>query len=164
VRVRRAIPADRPAIWALNDIPNIGATADPTYPLDLRPRDEPPQEFPDLAEVPDSFTTCGGGFYVVEADGRLVGMGGYKPGASGDAQVLRVRVHPAMRRQGVGRLIMRAIEESAAAKGFQRLILETADNQPEAISFYEAIGYQRTGIESQPEWNWTLIWLAKNVA
>jgi ribosomal protein S18 acetylase RimI-like enzyme len=164
VRVRPAVAADRAAIWALNDIPNIGMTSDPSFPLDLERRDEPPPQFPDLADVPESFIAAAGGFFVVEDDGRLLGMGGYERRGPDEAQVLRVRVHPARRRRGIGRRLMAAIEEAAAARGIRRLIVETADNQPEAIAFYVALGYRRTGTESHPDWAWTLLWFARDIA
>jgi ribosomal protein S18 acetylase RimI-like enzyme len=147
----------------LNGIPNVGSTADASFPLDLDPRDVPPREFPDLAEVPDSFVSAGGDFVLVVDDGRIVGMGGYKRVSELEAQVLRVRVHPAVRRRGVGSRLMSAIETAAAASGARRMVLETAQNQPEAIAFYESIGYHQTGTESRPEWTWTLVWFARDL-
>lgn len=163
VQVRSAVPTDRGVIWALNGIPNVGATADPSVPLQLTAREIPPPEFPDLADVPDSFAAAGGDFFVVEDDRHIVGMGGYKRTGADEAQVFRVRVHPALRRRGVGRRLMRVIEESAAAAGVRRIVLETAQNQPEAIAFYESIGYHQTGTESCPEWMWTLVWFAREL-
>lgn len=55
------------------------------------------------------------------------------------------------------------IEQSAAADGVRRLTLETAENQPEAASLYESIGYQRTGTETRLAWTWTFIRLAKDI-
>ena len=163
MNVRSAVAGDRGLIWALNAIPNVGATADSSYPIELTPREEPPPEFPDLASVPDSFVAAGGDFLVVEEDGRLVGMGGYKRTWAEDAQVLRVRVHPARRRRGVGRRLMEAIETAAAASGARRTVLETAANQPEAIAFYRSIGYRQTHTESNPGWTWTLVWFAREI-
>jgi GNAT superfamily N-acetyltransferase len=161
VQVRPAVPSDRGLIWALNGIPHVGATADPSFPLPLRPRDVPPTEFPDLADVPDSFRSAGGNFLVVEEHGQIVGMGGYKRIGEDSAQVLRVRVHPAVRRRGVARNVMEAIEALASADRVRRMVVETAQNQPEAISFYEAIGYRQTGTETRPEWTWTLVWFER---
>ncbi|HYD09619.1 MAG TPA: GNAT family N-acetyltransferase [Acidimicrobiales bacterium] len=153
-RVRRATAADRPALWALNALPNVGETADPSMPLDLPPVDGP-GAFADLADAPDGFD----GFFVVEHDGRVVGMAGHRGG-----EVLRVRVHPAMRRRGVGRMLMDAVEADAAAQGVHRLFLDTATNQPEAVAFYEGLGYVRTGTESRPEWSWTLVYFERTIA
>jgi ribosomal protein S18 acetylase RimI-like enzyme len=163
MHVRSATVADRGLIWALNEIPNVGSTADDSFPLELPPRDDPPLAFPDLAEVPESFISAGGDFSLVVDDGRVVGMGGWKRISEGEAQVLRVRVHPAVRRRGVGRRLMEALASQAAASGVRRMVLETAQNQPEAIAFYESIGYRQTGTESHPDWTWTLVWFAREL-
>jgi len=161
--VRRATPSDRRSIWALNAIPNIGETRDPNWPLDMALPDDPPAAFPDLADVPVSFTSAGGDFLVVESDSRLVAMGGIHPSGNGQADVLRVRVHPALRRQGVGTLLMSSLEDRAHQLGIDRLHLDTATNQPEAVAFYRALGYREVGTDHQPGWSWTLIYFAKDL-
>jgi ribosomal protein S18 acetylase RimI-like enzyme len=90
-------------------------------------------------------------------------MGGIGPVADhpGRAEALRVRVHPALRRRGLGRALMTALEDRAAALGYDELFLDTATNQPEAMAFYEGLGYRETGRESRPEWNWTLVYYIK---
>jgi hypothetical protein len=81
---RRATPTDRRPIWALNTVLNIGRTADHAWPLDMPLPDAPPPAFPDLADVPGSFTDAGGDFLVVEQGHRLVAMGGIRPSDAGD--------------------------------------------------------------------------------
>ncbi len=164
MEVRPATAADRPAVWTLNAIPNVGATGDDTWPLDSPPPATAPAAFPDLATIPDSFTDAGGTFLVVVEDGhRIVGMGGIRPTGPSRAEVLRVRVHPARRRRRVGTRLMRALEDAAADAGVRELHLDTATNQPEALAFYEALGYERTGTETRPEWTWTLVYLRRRI-
>jgi ribosomal protein S18 acetylase RimI-like enzyme len=163
VLVRRYEASDARRVWALNDLPNIGFTADPSLPLELPLPEEPPANFPDLADVAAAFIEVGGDFLVVETDGSLIGMGGIRPTGDHRAEVLRVRVHPATRRQGVGRTLMRALEARAADLGIRELHLDTATNQPEAVAFYNGIGYERTGQETRPEWSWTLVYFAKHL-
>jgi ribosomal protein S18 acetylase RimI-like enzyme len=162
ITVRRATPGDGPALWALNALPNVGRTADPTLPLDLPPPAGPPREFPDLADVLSHFVAVGGEFLVADLAGHVVGMGGFKPTARG-AEVLRVRVHPATRRTGVGRALMAELEARAAALGFPRLHLDTADNQPEAVAFYVGLGYEQVRTETRPDWSWTLVFFEKEL-
>jgi ribosomal protein S18 acetylase RimI-like enzyme len=126
--------------------------------------DRPPTAFPDLAEIPASFTRAGGDFLVVESDTRLLAMGGIRPTGNGSAEVLRIRVHPATRRRGIGALLMSALEDRARQLGIDRLQLDTATNQPEAVAFYRALGYEEVGTEHQPGWSWTLIYFAKDLA
>ena len=59
VNARRARSEDGPRLWALNNLPNIGATADPTVPIDLLIPDRPPPAFPDLADVEANFVRGG---------------------------------------------------------------------------------------------------------
>lgn len=161
--LRRADPADGPALWGLNALPNVGHTADSSVPLDLPRPEEPPTTFPDLADVQAAFISARGEFVVAESDGHLIGMAGYKPTGTG-AEVLRVRVHPATRRMGVGAALMRELEQRAAASGITRLHLDTADNQPDALAFYRGLGYSEVGTETRPEWSWTLVYFEKDLA
>jgi Acetyltransferase (GNAT) family len=103
VMLRRARSDDSPRLWALNNIPNIGVTADPTVAIDLLIPDGPHPAFPDLTDVEANFVRVGGDFIVVEEDQAIVGMGGFRPRPDARAEVLRVRVHPARRRFGIGR-------------------------------------------------------------
>jgi ribosomal protein S18 acetylase RimI-like enzyme len=161
--VRSAHPEDRRRIWALNDIPNIGETADSSLPLSLPVPDLPPAAFPDLHDVQHSFFGAGGEFVVAEVDGALVGMGGFRPREEARVEVLRVRVHPATRRQGVGREVMAELERRAQRRGFRQIVLDTATNQPEAMAFYSALGYSEVGRETRPEWEWTLVYFSKDL-
>ena len=161
--MRRFDASDRQRVWALSTIPNIGATADASAPLDLPLPDGPPDAFPRLADVEASFVRAGGDFLAVEEDGHLVGMGGIAPNAPKQAEVLHVRVHPATRRRGVGRVLMHALAERARELGFEELHLDTASNQPEAIAFYNGLDYGEVGRETRPEWQWTLVYFTKHL-
>ncbi|SNY45606.1 GNAT family N-acetyltransferase [Paractinoplanes atraurantiacus] len=164
VTVRRFRDEDAGVLWALNALPNIGDTADLAVPIPLPALAEPPAEFPDLADVEATFLARGGEFLVVELDGHLAGMGGYRPGTDGTAEVLRVRVHPATRRRGIGRALMGELERRAARAGLTSLHLDTATNQPPAMAFYRALGYREAGREHQAGWTWTLVYYVKELA
>jgi hypothetical protein len=76
VTVRRFRDTDASVLWALNALPNIGETADPTVPIPLPVATEPPANFPDLADIEGTFLATGGEFLVAELDGHLVVTGG----------------------------------------------------------------------------------------
>jgi ribosomal protein S18 acetylase RimI-like enzyme len=162
ISIRRARSDDAPTLWALNALPHIGATADPSVPLDL-PAVPAPTDFPDLVDVTASFVDVGGEFLVADLGGRVVGMAGYRPVDRHRFEVLRVRVHPACRRLAVGRTLMEGLEHRGGAAGFEESYLATADNQPEAIAFYAALGYRELERETRPEWWWTLVHMAKDL-
>lgn len=160
VQVRRYAPEDRDQVWALNHIPFRGHTADPSMPLPLPPATDP-GHFADLHDVQESFLDAGGEFLVVELDGAVVGMGGIRPTDPGRAEVLRVRVHPATRRLGVGRALMGELEARARDLGIAELVLETTVEQPEAIAFYSGLGYRETGRRLVPDWE--LVFFSKSL-
>lgn len=162
--VRIVEPADLPVLWTMAVLPNLGVTADIAMPIPLPAAPAPPAEFSDLADPAAAFAAAGGDFLVAEMDGHIVGMGGFRPAAiPGRAQVLRVRVHPARRRQGIGRELMAALEARAAGRGFHESWLDTATNQPEAMAFYESLGYLEAGRERRPQWHWTLVYYRKRL-
>ncbi len=69
-------------------------------------------------------------------------MGGIRPTDQYQAEIKYVRVHPAIRRRGCGRLLVRALEEAASKLGFHQLHLDSAANQPEAVAFYRSLGHE----------------------
>lgn len=148
--IRRYRHGDRKTVWALSQIPHIGATADPSVPLDLE-RDDP-GPWGDLWDIEASHIEMGGDFLVYELDGRVVGMGAVMPDDEGTAEVNHVRVHPALRRRGIGRAVMQALEQRAIELGCVRTHLDTTVAQPEAIAFYRSLGYEETGREKYPDW------------
>jgi ribosomal protein S18 acetylase RimI-like enzyme len=162
--VRAVERADLPVIWTMAVLPNVGMTADPSLPVPLPAAPGPPAEFGDLADPAAAFAAVGGDFVVAEVDGLILGMGGVRPaGVPGRAHILRVRVHPARRRRGIGRELMTALESRAAGRGFRESWLDTATNQPEAMAFYQSLGYTETGRETQAEWHWTLVYYLKQL-
>ena len=56
---------------------------------------------------------------------------------------------------------MMALESRAVNRGFREAWLDTATNQPEAMAFYQCLGYVEVGRETRPEWNWTLVYYLK---
>ena len=149
-RIRRYSPEDRKTVWALSQIPHIGATADQAAPLDLS-RDDP-GNWDDLRDIDASHIARGGDLLVYELDGRVVAMGAVMPDGAGMAEVNHVRVHPALRRRGIGRAVMRALERRAIVLGCVRTHLDTTVAQPEAIAFYRSLGYEESGREKFPDW------------
>ena len=90
-------------------------------------------------------------------------MGGIRPNSRVQAEMLHIRVHPAMRRSGIGRTVVTTLEQRAVDLGFSEVHLDTATNQPQAMAFYEAQGYERVGEETRPEWAWTLVYFTKRL-
>jgi GNAT superfamily N-acetyltransferase len=86
---------------------------------------------------------------VAERDGEIVGMAALGrstvANAAHRAEVQRVAVAAAAQGEGVGRLLMAAIEDAARERGITLLWLTThADS--EACAFYERLGYTQLGV------------------
>lgn len=70
-----------------------------------------------------------------------IGCGCFKPYDDETVEIKRMFVRPENRKKGVGALIMQNLEQWATEQGYTTSILETGDNQPEAVALYEKIGY-----------------------
>jgi GNAT superfamily N-acetyltransferase len=90
---------------------------------------------------PGEFLPPRGLFLVAEVDGVPAGCGAWRLLPSGAAEIKRVYVEPAFRRQGVARLVVAALEASAAAAGHTRVVLNSGREQPEALALYADLGY-----------------------
>jgi GNAT superfamily N-acetyltransferase len=121
--------------------------------------------FLDAGQIASSRTIMGldtqlvddGTYFVVEADGEVVGCGGWSrrmtlyggdqsPGRSADlldplkdaARVRAMYTHPSHTRKGVGRLILSLCEEAARGEGFARVELMAT---MAGVPLYRACGY-----------------------
>jgi GNAT superfamily N-acetyltransferase len=84
-----------------------------------------------------------GVFLVVRDDGRAVGCGGVCRLDETRAELKRMYVVPDARGRGLGRLLLVALEDEARRLGYDGIVLETGDRQPEAVGLYESAGYER---------------------
>ncbi|GHI89219.1 GNAT family N-acetyltransferase [Streptomyces xanthophaeus] len=90
------------------------------------------------------------GLYLLayDATGAPVASGGWRTQdlseegyADGDAELKRMYVIPEARGLGLARRILAELEQDARAAGRLRMVLETGDQQPEAIALYASEGY-----------------------
>jgi putative acetyltransferase len=81
-------------------------------------------------------------FFVARQSGTARGCGALKLEEGGTAEVKRMYVDAASRGLGIGKSLMRAIEETAQRESVQTLRLETGIHQPEAIGLYIASGFR----------------------
>lgn len=71
-----------------------------------------------------------------------VGCGAIKVYAPDVAEVKRMFVSEAFRRQGIAQRVLTELERWAAELGYASCILETGKKQPEAIRLYQSMGYE----------------------
>ena len=65
--------------------------------------------------------------------------------AGPEAELLTLAVHPAARRRGLGRALVAAFEEAAAAQGAVEALLEVAVTNAAAQALYAGLGYLPVG-------------------
>jgi len=58
---------------------------------------------------------------------------------------------------------MAELERRAVRVSLRSAFLDTATNQPEAMAFYQGLGYREVGRERQPDWTWTLVYYLKEL-
>lgn len=101
-----------------------------------------PMESIHLAEA-DAFDTPGAVFLGAFLEGKMIGTGGYTKQSEEVAELKRMFVREEARGQGIGRQILKSLEDSARSNGITLLRLETGIHQPAAIRLYESFGYTR---------------------
>lgn len=106
------------------------------------------QSFPDpwsqngiLDTVSNPSTVC----LLAEKAGKAVGyLFAYKAGD--EAEIARIAVAGEQKRQGVGKSLMRTLEEIGKKKQIRRLLLDVRESNREARAFYEKMAFQEDGV------------------
>jgi GNAT superfamily N-acetyltransferase len=98
---------------------------------------------PDAAEVdPAEFLPPVGRFLVAEVHGVPAGCGAWRVHEPGVVEIKRMYVEPSFRRLGLARVLLDALERSAARAGHRAVVLNSGDRQPEALALYDRAGYR----------------------
>jgi len=120
IMIRRAEPADLPGIMEIERV---------SFPT---PFSEASYE----AEMGREISV----FLVVEEAGRIAGyIFAWAVVFEGD--VLKIAVAPERRRQGLGKLLMEALEQEFVRRGVKEMWLEVRENNQAARSFYLGLGF-----------------------
>jgi GNAT superfamily N-acetyltransferase len=90
---------------------------------------------------PAEFLPPRGIFLVAEIGGVPAGCGAWRVLAAGMAEIKRVYVEPDFRRRGLAQVIVAALEDGAAQAGHRSVVLNTGQEQPEALALYADLGY-----------------------
>ncbi len=79
---------------------------------------------------------------VCDREGIVRGTGRLHLNSPAEAQIRYMAVHPEFHRQGIGRMILMALEAAARGEHAKRIVLNARDN---ALAFYKALGYVQKG-------------------
>jgi len=82
-------------------------------------------------------------FFVAYDGDEPVGCGGLRQLDDQHGEIKRMYVVPHRRGAGVSTAILAHLEDEARRRGWERLVLETGEEQPDAVRFYEREGYTR---------------------
>ena len=104
---------------------------------------------PDLDDIAGWYGPLDGCTIVAEIDGRIVGTGTMHRVDDQTGVLVRMSVSAADRGKGIGKALVRSLEDAARSRGYTRLICETTDTWQDAIALYLATGFtivdQRNG-------------------
>jgi putative acetyltransferase len=98
---------------------------------------------PDSEPGPKPSATDISVFFVAYDGDEAVGCGGLRTLDEKHGEIKRMYVVPGRRGSGVASAILRHLEVEARSRAWDRLVLETGDEQPDAVRFYEREGYTR---------------------
>lgn len=84
----------------------------------------------------------GGSFLLIERAGEIIAGGAFMRYDAQTAELKRVWTRSDLRRQGLARRVVEALEDQAAAQGYTRVYLTTGFRQPEARDLYLSLGYR----------------------
>lgn len=92
---------------------------------------------------PEEVTPPRGDFLLMTelATGKVLGCGGVRVLGEGTVELRRMWLVPDVRGQGLGRFLLRALENRARALGGQRVVLSLNSALAEALALYESAGY-----------------------
>ncbi|WP_424356811.1 GNAT family N-acetyltransferase [Methanocella sp. MCL-LM] len=81
-------------------------------------------------------------FFIIRSDDKPAGCGGVRFHGTEYGELMRMYVRPEYRGHGLGRLVLRHIEDYSREQGVKALRLKTGIYQPEALGLYERLGYR----------------------
>lgn len=82
-----------------------------------------------------------GEFWVVKRATQVVGTAAFRPHTSCVVEIRKMYLSEQVRRRGLGRFLLHALEERALSRGFRIVRVETASQLIEACELYRTDGY-----------------------
>ncbi|MCB5190999.1 GNAT family N-acetyltransferase [Methylobacillus arboreus] len=79
---------------------------------------------------------------IARLDAKPLGCVALLPFSEGVAEIKRLFIVSSVRGHGLARRLLTELEQQAAQQGIRRMLVETGDLQPAAISLYQRMGYQ----------------------
>jgi GNAT superfamily N-acetyltransferase len=131
VTIRRAIPAERRTLEALQWRASLGNEGDRDALL----------RHPDAIDLPQE-QIAAGAVFVLEQDGAIVGFSAIMPRDDGDTELDALFVEPSIQRRGIGRKLIEHCAEMARSTGSSALHVV---GNSHAKQFYLSCGFSIVG-------------------
>jgi putative acetyltransferase len=101
-------------------------------------------DMPELLQPATSYAQCGGQFWVVEANGRLIGTVALQPSEEpGVVELQKLYVARGLRRNGLGSFLCYLVDREARERGAHAIELWSDVKLLDAHHRYEQLGYRR---------------------
>jgi GNAT superfamily N-acetyltransferase len=135
LRIRRYVPDDLPAVFALHKecLAQVG----------LEPGDGVYYD-DDFARMEEVYLRSGGEFLVGEVRDEVAAMAGLRRTSDVTAEMVRLRVRPDEQGKGYGAAMVTVLEERAVELGYRLLRADTTVKQPVALELYRSFGWRET--------------------
>lgn len=105
----------------------------------------------DIADIEAHYTARGGTFELIEDErGNLLGTCGLYPMSAETVELRKMYFDKSLRGRGVGKQTLQRMIDTARAKGFRKIYLETAKILKEAVALYEKFGFVETDEKHTP--------------
>ena len=105
----------------------------------------------DIADIEAHYIDRGGIFEIIEdKQGNLLGTCGLYPMSDDTVELRKMYFAKELRGRGIGKQTLERMIETARAKGFKTIYLETATVLKEAIHLYEKFGFQPSDEKHTP--------------
>jgi ribosomal protein S18 acetylase RimI-like enzyme len=93
-----------------------------------------------------------------QLDGAVGSIGMYPDPElpSGSTYLVGMWVRPARRGTGVAEALVRQVVDAAYDQGFDRIVLEVADENARGVAFYARMGFTPTGVTGTIPWDETI--------
>jgi putative acetyltransferase len=106
----------------------------------------------DVIDVEAYYLDRDGEFWVIEAQGNIIGTSAYYPCLVGSSppqnrgkqavEIRKMYLNPQARGQGLGKYLLSQLEQTIIARGYREIRIETASVLTAAVKLYESHGYQ----------------------
>ncbi len=103
---------------------------------------------PDLDDIWSSYVARGAEVLVIEVGGEIVATGTLAVESPATGRLVRMSVAKSARGQGLGRLLVNRLLDTARERAMTRVLVETNHDWWDAIGLYRACGFQEIGVWS----------------